>query len=300
MREGRGHAPQDKNKRQSACTTVDSAAVVQDVLGHRKAESNHSGIDDTVNDSIELVFFPQKQDQQDKGLRALFDDRSRDDCAKVFPNLRAVRCRAVHGGAGALTFIFILRGMAAPFSHPLFTSMTGIGLGWSRQSNNGFIKEGAPGLGFMPPLLMHATWNGSAVFGGGIGFFVSYFLIMGPAFIITLLVIFFSLRREGRIVRQFLYPEYQRGFFDPSEYERLCTIHGRMGMSWTVLIKQGFSMWRTRMRCNQLTSELAFHRSRVARGFGRDPQQAQQRENEYLSLLDQLRRNLASGQMMGR
>src|ERR1051326_8159865 len=102
--------------------------------------------------------------------------------------------RAVQGGLGGLTFIFILRGMAAPFSHPLFTSMTGIGLGWSRQSNNGFIKVVAPVLGFMLAILMHATWNGSAVFGGGIGFFVSYFLIMGPAFIITLLVIFFSLR----------------------------------------------------------------------------------------------------------
>jgi len=198
--------------------------------------------------------------------------------------------RAVQGGLGGLTFIFILRGMAAPFSHPLFTSMTGIGLGWSRQSNNGFVKVVAPVAGFMLAILMHATWNGSAVFGGGVGFFVAYFVIMGPAFIITLMVIFFSLRRECRIVRQFLYLDYQRGFFDPQEYEQLCTIHGRMGMSWNVLMSQGFSMWRTRMRCNQLASELAFHRSRVARGFGRDPQQAQQRENEYLSLLHELRR----------
>src|SRR6267378_1820490 len=193
--------------------------------------------------------------------------------------------RAVQHGPDALTFIFVLRGMAAPFSHPLFTSMTGIGLGWSRQSNNGFVKVVAPVVGFMLAILMHATWNGSAVFGGGVGFFVAYFVIMGPAFIITLMVIFFSLRREGRIVRQFLYPDYQRGFFDPQEYEKLCTIHGRMGMSWNVLTSQGFSMWRTRMRCNQLASGLAFHRSRVARGFGRDPQQAQQRESEYLSML---------------
>src|SRR5437016_11204049 len=110
--------------------------------------------------------------------------------------------RAVQGGAGALTFTFILRGMAAPFSHPLFTSMTGIGLGWSRQSNNGFVKVVAAVAGFMLAILMHATWNGSAVFGGGVGFFVAYFVIMGPAFIVTLMVIFFSLRREGRIDRK--------------------------------------------------------------------------------------------------
>src|SRR6266481_4274741 len=122
--------------------------------------------------------------------------------------------RALQHGTEALKFVFILRGMAAPFSHPLFTSMTGIGLGWSRESNNGFIKIVAPVLGFMLAVLMHATWNGSATFGGEYGFFAAYFGIMGPAFIVTLMVVFFSLRREGRIVRQFLYPDFQNGFFD--------------------------------------------------------------------------------------
>ncbi len=200
--------------------------------------------------------------------------------------------RAVQGGAGALTFIFILRGMAAPFSHPLFTSMTGIGLGWSRQSNNTFVKIVMPFLCFMLAVLLHATWNGTATYGGAIGFFAGYFLIMGPTFIVTLMVIFFSLRREGRIVRQFLYPDYQRGFFDGQEYEKLCTIRGRMGMSWNAMTSKGFSGWRTRMRCNQMASELAFHRSRVARGFARDPQVAQERENAYLYTLQELRLRL--------
>jgi protease PrsW len=204
--------------------------------------------------------------------------------------------RAVQHGPDALTFIFILRGMAAPFSHPLFTSMTGIGLGWSRQSNHPFIKLVAPVLGFMLAVLMHATWNGSATYGGGAGFFAAYFGIMGPAFIITLMVIFFSLRREGRIVRQFLYPDFQNGVFDPEEYEKLCSIRGRMGMSWNVLTKQGFSHWRTRRQCNQLASELAFHRSRVARGIGRNPNLAQERENEYLLRLQELRQKLGYGQ----
>ncbi len=200
--------------------------------------------------------------------------------------------RAVQGGAGVLTFIFILRGMAAPFSHPLFTSMTGIGLGWSRQSNNGFVKVVMPFLGFMLAVLLHATWNGTATYGGAVGFFAGYFLIMGPTFIITLMVVFFSLRREGRIVRQFLYPDYQRGFFDGQEYEKLCTIRGRMGMSWTAMTTRGFSGWRTRMRCNQMASELAFHRSRVARGFARDTQAAQERENAYIYTLQELRQRL--------
>lgn len=204
--------------------------------------------------------------------------------------------KALQHGTDALKFVFVLRGMAAPFSHPLFTSMTGIGLGWSRQSNNGFIKIVAPVLGFMLAMLMHATWNASATYGGEYGFFAVYFGIMGPAFIITLMVIFFSLRREGRIVRQFLYSDYQNGFFDGQEYEKLCTIRGRMGMSWNVLTKQGISPWRTRMRCNQMASELAFHRSRVARGIARNAQLAQERENAYLQMLYELRQKLGYGQ----
>src|ERR1041385_8889317 len=37
--------------------------------------------------------------------------------------------KAALGGGGQLTLTFVLRGAMAPFSHPLFTSMTGIGLG---------------------------------------------------------------------------------------------------------------------------------------------------------------------------
>src|SRR6185503_12754030 len=140
--------------------------------------------------------------------------------------------RAVRGGPDMLTFVFILRGIAGPFSHPLFTSMTGIGLGWSRQSESTLIKIVIPFLGFLLAILMHATWNGSIAFGGPIGFFAAYFLVMGPAFIVTLMVVFFSLRREGRIVREFLYPDLQKGVFESHEYEKLCTIRGRMGMSW--------------------------------------------------------------------
>ncbi len=200
--------------------------------------------------------------------------------------------RAVGEGPEVLTVVFVLRGLAAPFSHPLFTSMTGIGLGWSRQSNNGFVKIVMPVLGFMLAIVLHATWNGTATYGGPAGFFAGYFIIMGPAFIITLMVIYFSLRREGQIVRQFLYPDYQKGFFEPVEYEKLCSIRGRMGLSWHAMSTKGYSGWRNRVRCNQLASELAFHRSRIARGLSRDAKAAQEREEAYVYTLRELRYRL--------
>jgi protease PrsW len=201
--------------------------------------------------------------------------------------------RAIQKGPDFLTAVWIIRGMAAPFSHPLFTSMTGIGLGWSRQSEKGFTKIAAPFLGFGLAVLMHAAWNGSAVFYGGAGFFVTYFMVMGPALIITLMVIHFQLKREGRLVQQFLYPDYQQGFFDQHEFERLCTVRGRMKMTWSAFWSHGFSGWRMRRRCNQMASELAFHRSRVARGFHRNAQEAAEREEEYRATLHELRQQFA-------
>jgi hypothetical protein len=45
-----------------------------------------------------------------------------------------------------------------------------------------------------------------------------------------------------------------------------------------------------------VASELAFHRSRVARGISRNPQVAQEREAMYLSSLQQLRQQIAQRQ----
>jgi RsiW-degrading membrane proteinase PrsW (M82 family) len=194
----------------------------------------------------------------------------------------------------SLTATLILRGTLAPFSHPLFTSMTGIGLGWARQSSNNFIKWVAPPAGLLLAIMMHATWNGSAVIFGPLGFFVTYFIIMVPVFIATLMAVFFGLRREGNVVRQHLYPDYQCGNLTPQEYERLCTVRGRMGSSMNAFTAGGFSSWRARMRYNQAASELAFHRRRAASGFFANEQTAREREAEYLQILQDLSRRLPS------
>src|SRR4029079_16866116 len=96
---------------------------------------------------------------------------------------------ANEGGGGACTLVLIIRGFFAPFSHPLFTSLTGIGLGLARQSNNIAIKVLTPIVGLLMAIFMHSIWNGSAVFGGGPVFVLTYLIVMVPAFI-TLL--FFS------------------------------------------------------------------------------------------------------------
>jgi len=195
---------------------------------------------------------------------------------------------AATGGGEALTATFILRGFFAPFSHPLFTSLTGIGLGLARQSTNIAIKVITPIIGLLMAIFMHSLWNASAVFGGGGVFLIIYILVMVPAFFIMLIVISLALRREGQVVREFLVMDFERGFFTPEEYKQLCSIAGRMGSSFNALSQSGVKGWRARMRFNQLASELAFHRSRVSRGVHSASQDVLAQEAAYLHALQGL------------
>jgi RsiW-degrading membrane proteinase PrsW (M82 family) len=194
---------------------------------------------------------------------------------------------------GMLTATVIVRGFFAPFSHPLFTSLTGIGLGLARQSNNTAIKFLTPTVGLLMAIFMHSIWNASAVLGGGVTFLLTYFVVMVPAFLIVLVVVALSLRREGQVVRQFLVMDMERGLLTREEYERLGSITGRMGSSFNALSKTGMKGWRARRRFNQLASELAFHRSRVSRGIHSRKHDAGAQEAAYLhalqALLEELR-----------
>ena len=194
-------------------------------------------------------------------------------------------------GGGRLTGLFILRGAISPFAHPLFTAMTGIGLGWACQSHRKAIKATMPLLGLLTAMLLHFFWYRSAV-SGAASFFIVYGLVMVPIFAGAIIAIIFALRREGRIVSYHLWNDCQRGLFTPEEYYRLCSVRGRMGASFRALTSGGFQLWRTRMRYNQMASELAFHRSRVHRGMLTDPNTAMEREMAYLHHLSELRRRL--------
>jgi protease PrsW len=199
--------------------------------------------------------------------------------------------RAVLGeGGGGLTLVFIVRGMFAPFSHPLFTSLTGIGLGLARQSNNLAVKIVTPILGLLAAIFMHSIWNGSAAIFGGAIFILTYLIIMVPAFLILIVIIFLGLRREGQVVREFLLPDFQGGVLTQHQYNQLCTIRGRMGASYGAFSRGGVAHWRACRQFNQTASELAFHRSRAARGINVRDQA--EREAAYRLRLQELAKRL--------
>lgn len=251
-------------------------------------------VEETGKALILFIFFFAKKDEFDGVIDGVVYASMTALGFAMYENILYYGKAAASGGGEALTAVFILRGFFAPFSHPLFTSMTGIGLGLARQSNNLAIKIIAPVIGLLMAMFMHSLWNGSAVFGGGAVFLLIYILVMIPAFFIMLIVISLALRREGQVVREFLVVDLERGFFTQEEYKQLGSIVGRMGSSFNALSSSGYKGWRARMRFNQLASELAFHRSRVSRGVYAADQDVRELETAYLhalqALISELRR----------
>lgn len=237
---------------------------------------------------ILLIFFFGKKDEFDGVVDGIVYASMTALGFAMTENILYYGKAAAMGGGGALTLTLIIRGFFAPFSHPLFTSLTGIGLGLARQSTNVLVKIVTPALGLLMAIFMHSIWNGSAVFGGGGIFVLTYILVMVPAFVILLVVIALALRREGQVVREFLVVDLERGLLTREEYDQLGSITGRMGSSFRALSQTGVKGWRARKRFNQLASELAFHRSRVARGYHSTDQDVRAQEAAYLQVLQEL------------
>ncbi|HEV7891424.1 MAG TPA: PrsW family intramembrane metalloprotease [Pyrinomonadaceae bacterium] len=192
--------------------------------------------------------------------------------------------------------VFIVRGLFSPFAHPLFTGMTGVGLGLAAQSDKRFEKFAVPAVGFVAAVLFHAGWNASAFLTGqfenGAFVLLTYFLVMMPTFFVMLVVIVFSLRREGRILREHLRADVSTGLLPESEYACLCSVTGRMAASYSALARGGFGHWRARAQLNRAASELAFHRARAARGINPRGTTNTEREQSYVRQIYDLRLRL--------
>ncbi|MCC6423609.1 MAG: PrsW family intramembrane metalloprotease [Phycisphaerales bacterium] len=178
------------------------------------------------------------------------------------------------GGTQAAAVTFFLRCVMGAYGHPLFTSMTGIGLGLSRQSDNPLVKKIAPVAGLCGAMFLHFLWNLSGLF-GLIQFFMVYLAVMFPALVAVLVVAWFAIKRDSDIVRQHLSADLQSDWINPAEMECLCKVRSRLKTSLAAWKAGGLSAWKRRVAYHQLTSELALCRWRMSKGISSKEQGAQ-------------------------
>ncbi|WP_442785350.1 PrsW family intramembrane metalloprotease [Amycolatopsis sp. H20-H5] len=132
-----------------------------------------------------------------------------------------------NGTSAGVLAAFFLRGVLSPFTHPLFTALTGIGLGFAASTKSRAIRILAPLGGYIAAVCLHALWNGSALLGGSKTFINVYFLIMVPLFIAVFSLVVLQRRREQRIVAAALPKMAAARWIAPSEIELLASLSGR-------------------------------------------------------------------------
>ncbi|MCU7727192.1 PrsW family intramembrane metalloprotease [Actinoplanes sp. KI2] len=134
-------------------------------------------------------------------------------------------------GLQNLFLIFIVRILFTGFAHPLFTSMTGIGLGVSVRSGDRRVRWLAPIAGLLLAMILHGTFNLlptlSASLNKPIIMLYGYLGFMVP-FFFTVVGFAIALRAwEGRLTERVL-PLYVRwGWFSPPEVASLGSLGRR-------------------------------------------------------------------------
>ncbi|HEX5428420.1 MAG TPA: PrsW family intramembrane metalloprotease [Pedococcus sp.] len=167
-----------------------------------------------------------------------------------------------HGGGQALTGTFIARCLFTPFAHPMFTVMTGIGIGIAASTRSRVLKVLAPVGGYLLAAMLHALWNLGAVTGGQ-GMLATYLVVEVPIFVGFLVLVVWVRRREGRLIGRYLSPYADAGWLAPSEVTMLSTMSGRRAARVWARAHGGRSALRAMESFQDASSELALLRARM-------------------------------------
>ena len=170
--------------------------------------------------------------------------------------------------------------MLAPFAHPLFTTMIGIGVYYAMHQHNRVAKVAYLVAGYTAAVVMHGLWNGSALMGAS-AYLGVYVLWMMPIFALAITVAVASRRRERRIITAQLPAMVAGGLVAPQEAPWLASIPGR---KLAVATARQFGDRPAGSAVKQFVQqvvELAYVRDRIDRGFGDPRVLALQNEEAY-------------------
>ena len=170
------------------------------------------------------------------------------------------------GGLGAATDLFVVRGIFSPFAHPLFTSLTGIGIGVAVVTRSRFWRVAAPLLGYAGAVLAHASWNASSFIGGGSMFVVTYVVAMVPAFLLFVGFAVWARTSEGRMLTRSLTDCADRGFLAQAEVPWLVRLRARRACRRVARELGGRRAERVMREYQQQAVELGFLHDRYLRG----------------------------------
>lgn len=177
--------------------------------------------------------------------------------------------------------VAIARLIIGPFAHPLFTTMTGIGVFFALRRRSVGSKAFVILLGYLAAVGMHAMWNASLAMGGAQFFLATYLFWMVPVFLLMVLLGVLSRRHEQQLVAGKLPAMVAGGLISPNEQTWLGSIRGRKQAIREARRIGGRHAGRSVKKFAAQVVELAFVRDRIDRGFGDPEVFALQHEDAY-------------------
>jgi RsiW-degrading membrane proteinase PrsW (M82 family) len=184
------------------------------------------------------------------------------------------------GGVALLGYTFVLRGLVSPLLHPIFTSMTGLGVAYSASRRHG--APWAVALGLLAAMVLHGTWNGLSLFGAA-GLVAGY-LIMTCVLGGLIIILVADRRRVIRLIRRYL-PGYERtGLVTPDDIAMLASLRARAAARRWARMAGGLPGSAAMSDYQLAATELALARAKADRGI-LDFNAFAEREHSLLTLM---------------
>ena len=180
-----------------------------------------------------------------------------------------IRYYLIGGLQGEMGQLFVLRGVLTPWLHPLFTAMTGVGIGLAREHGARWARLVFPLAGFGAAVLLHACWNVLPMLFGSSATLLN--LAIGILFALAFMVIIVVLVwRQGRIIREQLDDEVMIGNLTREECRLICSPVGRLEatFSWRGMTGRKFIRAGVRLALSKWHSNRARKRQRYTINMG--------------------------------
>lgn len=189
--------------------------------------------------------------------------------------------RAYEAGDGQLQAVFILRGVISPLSHPLFTSMTGLGVAYAATRRGGG-RLLAPVAGLLAAMVLHGLWNGATTLGlGGLG--VVYLLDL-VVVIVLIAIVAVERRNTVRLIERYLPAYGATGLVTQQDVQMLGRMPARRAARRWARGVAGPAGARAMGDYQLAATELALIHKRAERGTA-EPLWFAQRRDALLSLM---------------
>lgn len=190
------------------------------------------------------------------------------------------------GGITGITTTFVVRCLFSPFAHPLFTALTGIGIGIAVASRRPAVRWLAPIAGYTAAVLTHALWNASTVFGFG-GFALVYVVLMLPALAGVVALAIWTRNSERKLLTDALTDAAQRGLIPATDIGWVVDLRARRVARRHARKRGGRTAAEAMADYQQAVIELGYLHHRMLRGTA--PQDWQVRGGRFVEQIQAIR-----------